>query len=75
MDASEVGPPAGQIRQVGDVFTYPPAKFWLILPEAAAIRLGLSHASLGAPSGAPADGSVTRGQPALGWGITPGNWG
>jgi len=51
----------------------------LILPEAAAIRLGLSHASQGAclPSGrqAPADGSVTRGQPALGRGITPGNWG
>jgi len=32
----------------------------LILPEATAMGVRLSHASHGVPSGTPADGSVTR---------------
>ena len=43
-----MGLPTGQIRWAKDVFTFRPRQFWLILPEAAAIRLGLSHASQGA---------------------------
>ncbi len=36
------------------------AQFRLILPEATAMGVRLSHASHGVPSGTPADGSVTR---------------
>jgi len=47
----------------------------LILPDLTAIGVGLSHASRAPGAPGAAHGSVTRAQPDLGRGTTPGNWG